>query len=127
MAREMSREVSRVSPAETLTWLRGARIEKLCRCWRLAVNSDMDELLDSPRPFLLKPSEVAAQLGVSRTWLYDAAKRGRIPSIRIGGEDGPLRFVPEDVDRWLDEARAAWRPGRPSAQTRTARPLEPVP
>jgi predicted DNA-binding transcriptional regulator AlpA len=28
-----------------------------------------------PKPLtLLKPSEVAAQLGVSRSWLYDAAK-----------------------------------------------------
>jgi excisionase family DNA binding protein len=67
---------------------------------------------------LLKPSEVAAELGVSRTWLYDAAKTGRIPSIRIGGEEGPLRFVPEDVDRWIDEARKAWRPGGPGVATR---------
>ena len=55
---------------------------------------------------LLKPSQPAAQLGVSRTWLYDAAKDGRVPSIRIGGPDGPLRFVPEDMGRWIDDARA---------------------
>jgi excisionase family DNA binding protein len=55
---------------------------------------------------LLKPTEVAAQLGVSRTWLYDAARTGRIPSIRIGGPDGPLRFIPEDLQRWIDDARA---------------------
>jgi excisionase family DNA binding protein len=59
---------------------------------------------------LLKPTEVAAQLSVSRTWLYDAAKTGRIPSIRIGGEDGPLRFVSEDLERWIDDARAARHP-----------------
>lgn len=68
---------------------------------------------------LLKPSAVAAELGVSRTWLYDAAKAGRIPSIRIGGDDGPLRFVPEDIDRWIDEARAEWTPGRSSRPTRS--------
>jgi excisionase family DNA binding protein len=67
---------------------------------------------------LLKPSDVARQLGVSRSWLYDAAKAGRIPSIRIGGEDGPLRFVPDDIDRWIDEARAAWTPGKPAVGTR---------
>lgn len=67
---------------------------------------------------LLKPSELAAQLGVSRSWLYDAAKAGRIPSIRIGGEEGPLRFVPEDIQRWIDDARAAWAPGRPTVPTR---------
>jgi excisionase family DNA binding protein len=66
---------------------------------------------------LLRPAEVARVLGVSRTWLYDAAKSGRIPSIRIGGPDGPLRFVEEDIDRWLEEARAAWRPGDSSAAT----------
>jgi hypothetical protein len=31
--------------------------------------------------------------------------------VRIGGEDGPVRFIAEDVDRWLDQARAAWTPG----------------
>jgi excisionase family DNA binding protein len=72
---------------------------------------------------LLKPADVAARLAVSRTWLYDAAKTGRIPSIRIGGEDGPLRFVPEDIDRWLRDARSAWLPGRSPVATR--RPIDP--
>jgi excisionase family DNA binding protein len=65
---------------------------------------------------LLKPTDLARRLGVSRSWLYDAAKMGRIPSIRIGGEDGPLRFVSEDIDRWIDEARAAWSPGKPAGR-----------
>ena len=61
---------------------------------------------------LLKPNDVARWLAVSRAWIYDAARTGRIPSVRIGGEDGPLRFVREDVEQWLDEARAGWTPGR---------------
>src|SRR3954471_7682693 len=60
---------------------------------------------------LLKPAEVAEEFGVSRSWVYAAADDGRLPSVRLGGPDGPPRFVPEDVHRWLDEARAAWRPG----------------
>jgi excisionase family DNA binding protein len=68
---------------------------------------------------LLKPAEVAARLGVSRTWLYEAARAGRIPSIRIGGREGPLRFVPEDLQRWIDEARAEWLPGSPACPTRS--------
>jgi excisionase family DNA binding protein len=48
---------------------------------------------------LLKPSEVARMLQVSRTWLYDAAKDGRIPSVRLGGPDGPVRFVEEDIEQ----------------------------
>jgi excisionase family DNA binding protein len=71
---------------------------------------------------LLRPADVARMLGVSRTWLYDAAKDGRIPSVRIGGPGGPVRFVREDLERWLDEARAAWRPGRsPVLMERTGR------
>src|SRR3712207_8751414 len=41
---------------------------------------------------LLRPAEVIDLLGVSRSWLYDAAKAGRIPCIRLGGPDGPVRF-----------------------------------
>jgi excisionase family DNA binding protein len=59
---------------------------------------------------LLKPAEVARQLGVSRSWLYAAAADGRIPAVRLGGPDGPLRFVPEDLERWIEDARAAWAP-----------------
>ena len=58
---------------------------------------------------LLRPTEVATQLGVSRTWLYDAAKTGRIPSIRIGGPDGPLRFI-QKTQRWINDARSARPP-----------------
>jgi len=75
---------------------------------------------------LMKPTAVAAQLGVSRSWLYEAAKTGRIPSIRIGGDDGPLRFVPEDVQTWLDDARANWMPGRSTRTTRPAAELTPT-
>jgi hypothetical protein len=35
-----------------------------------------------PLAELLKPSEVARMLGVSRAWLYDAAKDGRVPCVR---------------------------------------------
>jgi excisionase family DNA binding protein len=69
---------------------------------------------------LLKPADVAARLGVSRTWLYDAASTGRIPSIRIGGEDGPLRFVPADLEQWIDDARAASTPRRVARSTSSA-------
>lgn len=65
---------------------------------------------------LLKPNDVARRLAVSRSWVYEAASAGRIPFVRIGGESGPLRFVPEDVDAWLAESRASWTPGaRPHA------------
>ena len=70
---------------------------------------------DAPR--LLKPAEVAGRLGVSRSWLYEAAKQGRIPSVRLGGPDGPLRFVEDDLAAWIDAARAAWCPTESGAAT----------
>jgi excisionase family DNA binding protein len=66
---------------------------------------------------LLRPSEVARRLGVSRTWLYDAARDGRVPCVRIGGPGGPLRFIPADLDRWIEEARAGWTPGASDPET----------
>lgn len=66
---------------------------------------------------LLRPADVARRLNVSRTWLYEAAKDGRIPSVRVGGPAGPVRFVEEDLDRWLAQARAAWRPGTSASAT----------
>jgi excisionase family DNA binding protein len=64
---------------------------------------------------LLRPSEIASYLGVSRSWVYGAAKAGRIPCVRLGGDDGPLRFVPSDVERWLESARQHWLPGGSTA------------
>ncbi len=61
---------------------------------------------------LMKPTEVCRLLAVSRTWVYAAAADGRIPSVRLGGPDGPLRFIRADVEAWLQEQRAAWTPGR---------------
>jgi excisionase family DNA binding protein len=69
---------------------------------------------------LLKPADVARRLGVSRSWLYDAAKSGRIPHVRLGGPDGPVRFVESDLLAWLAEARAAWRPGRGTTEGQLA-------
>jgi excisionase family DNA binding protein len=60
---------------------------------------------------LLKPTEVARRLGVSRSWVYEAAATGRIPCVRLGGPDGPLRFLQHDVESWLEQARRNWLPG----------------
>ncbi|HEX8101117.1 MAG TPA: helix-turn-helix domain-containing protein [Solirubrobacteraceae bacterium] len=70
---------------------------------------------------LLRPSDVARQLGVPRSWLHAAAKDGRIPSIRLGGAEGPLRFVKADLDAWLEEARRGWTPAE-TPRTTSQRP-----
>ena len=51
-------------------------------------------------------------LGVSRSWLYQAAADGRIPHVRLGCHDGPVRFVATDIEQWLEDARRRWTPGR---------------
>jgi excisionase family DNA binding protein len=61
---------------------------------------------------LLRPHEVCRMLGVSRSWLYQAAADGRIPHVRLGSADGPIRFVPTDIEQWLEDARRRWMPGR---------------
>ena len=66
---------------------------------------------------LLRPADVCARLKVSRAWVYRAAADGRIPSLRLGGPDGPLRFEPAALDAWIERCRAAWRPGDTSAAT----------
>src|SRR4051794_23341287 len=62
---------------------------------------------------LLKPTDVARWLCTSRSWVYAAAADGRLPSLRLGGQSGPLRFVAHDVEQWLAATRAQWLPGRP--------------
>jgi predicted DNA-binding transcriptional regulator AlpA len=71
---------------------------------------------------LLKPSDLVRYLGTSRSWVYDAAKRGDIPSIRLGSQDGPLRFVERDIEAWLNDARSRWQPGKPATTTRPNAP-----
>lgn len=75
-----------------------------------------------PSPALLRLAFVCEQLQVWRSWLYAAAEDGRIPAIRLGSPDGPLRFVAEDLTAWLDEARSCLRPRRtPAAADRSRR------
>jgi excisionase family DNA binding protein len=73
---------------------------------------------------LLKPADVADRLAVSRSWVYAAAEDGRLPSIRLGGPEGPLRFVAEELEEWIEEARSGWRLHESGGQTlrRVSRP-----
>jgi excisionase family DNA binding protein len=71
--------------------------------------------------YLLRPAEVVELLGVSRSWLYDAANAGRIPCVRLGSPDGPVRFRLRELKTWIDQGRVIpleerRAGGRPSAQ-----------
>jgi excisionase family DNA binding protein len=51
-------------------------------------------------------------LNCSRTWLYRAAQEGRIPSIRLGGDDGPLRFDEAELLELIERSRRPLRKPR---------------
>jgi excisionase family DNA binding protein len=61
--------------------------------------------MDRSDVHLLKPAEVVELLGISRSWLYDAANSGRIPCVRLGSPDGPVRFRLRELEAWIDQGR----------------------
>jgi excisionase family DNA binding protein len=65
-----------------------------------------EELANAPDPdaSLWTVEEVRRYLRVSRSWVYGAAARGEIPSLRIGGL---LRFDPDAVRAWAHRAPSA--------------------
>jgi len=71
--------------------------------------------IDATPPELLTATEAMQLLRVSRTWLYEAASDGRIPSIRLGGAGGPVRFVRSDLLAQIEQARRSWTPAASSA------------
>src|SRR6478609_2303533 len=66
--------------------------------------------------YLLKPSEVIELLGVSRSWLYDAANSGRIPCVRLGSPDGPVRFRLRELEAWIEQGRVVPGAERPAGR-----------
>lgn len=94
----------RTEPLATAAALRGTTTRRRPRTPH-AVASPAPEP-DIETTDLLKPADVARRLKVSRSWVYDAAADRRLPSIRLGAPDGPLRFVPADLEQWIEDARA---------------------
>ena len=63
------------------------------------------DALERSDVYLLRPAEVVELLGVSRSWLYDAASSGRIPCVRLCSSDGPVRFRLRELEAWIEEGR----------------------
>ena len=55
--------------------------------------------LDEP---LLTPAEAATLLAVRRSWVYDAARTGQLPCVRVGRH---VRFLRSDLGRWVSSQR----------------------
>jgi excisionase family DNA binding protein len=45
---------------------------------------------------------VAERLGVPRSWVYSAARRGVLPSVHCGRY---RRFAESDIERWIEDQR----------------------
>jgi hypothetical protein len=57
---------------------------------------------------LVRASEVAKKLGVSISWVIQHASGKRkpyLPSVKMGPGRSPLRFDPNDVEKFIDECR----------------------
>lgn len=57
--------------------------------------------LDQP---LLTPAEAAALLRVRTSWVYGAAREGKLPALKLGRH---LRFLRSDLEAWIDAQRGA--------------------
>lgn len=53
---------------------------------------------------LWQVKDVAAYFGLSRSWVYQRAESGELPSLKVGGA---LRFEPEVVRAWARGERPA--------------------
>jgi excisionase family DNA binding protein len=53
---------------------------------------------------LISPEELAAGMRVARVTIYQWARRGVIPHLKI---EGLVRFDPEEVKAWLEAKRKA--------------------
>jgi excisionase family DNA binding protein len=49
---------------------------------------------------LLRPEEAAHLLSVKTSWVYDAARAGRVPCLRVGRH---IRFTRHMLEEWLTE------------------------
>ena len=53
---------------------------------------------------LLTAAEVARELQLPTSWVYRAAREGRLPYVACGRY---VRFDPADVERWVHEQKRA--------------------
>lgn len=51
---------------------------------------------------LLTPAQAAALLAVRTSWIYDAAREGRLPTIHVGRH---IRFLRSDLEAWVLKQR----------------------
>jgi excisionase family DNA binding protein len=55
---------------------------------------------------LLRAEDVAELLGVTRSWVYEQSRRGRIPTVTLGRY---RRYRRDAIEIWIREVEAAQR------------------
>jgi excisionase family DNA binding protein len=55
---------------------------------------------EAPGKLLLTAEEVAELVGMGVDWIYEQARRGRIPVVKLGRY---RRFRRESIERWIAE------------------------
>lgn len=69
----------------------------------------MERTLESLRGGVMTANQVAAYLQVSEGRVYELARRGEMPAVRIGRQ---WRFKREHIDKWLDSLSRSKGSGR---------------
>ena len=64
---------------------------------------------------LLDAHQAAGILSVRPSWIYDAARRGELPRVRLGKH---VRFLRSDLERWVAGQRHGATSGNTSSHTR---------
>jgi excisionase family DNA binding protein len=71
---------------------------------------------------LLRITEAAERLNVSRASVYRWAHDGRLPAVQLGGPGSPLRIPADELDQWLfADLEAPGGPPPPSPGDRVER------
>jgi excisionase family DNA binding protein len=52
---------------------------------------------------LLSANQAAGVLSVRPSWIYDAARRGELPCVRLGKH---VRFLRSDLESWVAQQRS---------------------
>lgn len=65
------------------------------------MSTETSEVMKSPES-LIDVDGAAKFLGVSRSWVYQAASRGELPAYRVGRK---LRFTLELLRGWLEKQK----------------------
>ncbi|MEZ6033415.1 MAG: helix-turn-helix domain-containing protein [Planctomycetaceae bacterium] len=69
---------------------------------------------ESPSERLLNVADVAEQLSISQSLVYQIVDAGKIPFLRIGIGRGSIRFQSADIKTYLDSCRVEKVAAQPS-------------